>query len=72
MYSPDATELEIKLIQENLMADYILKPSDITRIWKSARMKDELVKFFQELYKPSSQFEEEKVEYNQINILAEY
>ena len=54
------------------MADYILKPSDITRIWKSARMKDELVKFFQELYKPSSQFEEEKVEYNQINILAEY
>lgn len=46
------------------MADYILKPSDIKRIWKSARMKDELVKFFQELYKPASQFEEDKVEYN--------
>ena len=35
-------------------------------------MKDELVNFFQELYKPASQFEEEKVEYNKINILAEY
>ena len=35
-------------------------------------MKQELVRFFQELYKPKSQFEQEKVEYNQINILAEY
>ena len=35
-------------------------------------MKDELVKFLQELYKPKSQFEQERVEYNQINILAEY
>ena len=35
-------------------------------------MKAELVNFFQELYKPKSQFEQEKVEYNQINILAEY
>jgi hypothetical protein len=35
-------------------------------------MKDELVKFFQDLYKPKSQFGQEKVEYNQINILSEY
>ena len=35
-------------------------------------MKDELVKFLQEFYKPKSQFEQEKVEYNHINILAEY
>lgn len=35
-------------------------------------MKDEIVKFLQELYKPKSQFEQEKVEYNHINILAEF
>ena len=35
-------------------------------------MKTELVNFFQDLYKPKSQFEQEKVEYNQINILAEF
>ena len=35
-------------------------------------MKQELVLFFQELYKPKSQFDQERVEYNQINILAEY
>lgn len=34
-------------------------------------MKDEIVKYFQEKYKPKSQYEAEKVEYNQINILAE-
>ena len=63
-FNPDATELEIKLINEKLMSDYILKPSDVTRIWKTTRMKDELIAFFQELYKPASQYEEEKVEYN--------
>ena len=42
----DATPLEIKLIQENLINDYILKPSDVTRTWKATRMKDELIEFF--------------------------
>lgn len=55
-----------------MISDYILKPSDVTRTWKAARMKEELIEFFQELYKPASQYEEEKVEYNQITILAEY
>ena len=54
------------------MSDYILKPSDVTALWSAPRLKQELVAFFQELYKPASKFEEEKVEYNQINILAEY
>ena len=72
VHNPNASELEIILIKEKLINDFVLKPSDIQRVWKSPRMKDELVKFFQELYKPASQFEQEKVEYNQINILAEY
>ena len=35
-------------------------------------MKEEIIAFLQDLFKPESQFEQEKVEYNQINILAEY
>jgi len=35
-------------------------------------MKDAIVKYLQEMYKPKTQFEQEKVEYNHINILAEY
>ena len=47
-------------------------PKDVQTLWASTRLKDELVKFFQNLYKPASQYEQEKVEYNKINILAEY
>ena len=51
---------------------FIITPVDVRRMFNSPRTKEELVKFFQDLYKPKSQFEQERVEYNQINILAEY
>lgn len=57
-------ELELKLISTGKISSFIFMPSDIRKIWQSPRMKDELVKFFQDLYKPKSQFEQEKVEYN--------
>lgn len=66
------TQLEAALIEQGIISNYILLPSDIETLWKSMRVKDELVKFLQEKYKPKSQFEQEKVEYNQINILAEF
>ena len=72
MVADGPDELELKLISSGKISDFILMPSDIRKVWKSPRTKDELVKFFQELYKPKSQFEQEKVEYNQINILSEY
>ena len=60
------------LIEQGKISEYILLPSDITKIWRSTRLKDELVKHLQNLFKPKSQFEQEKVEYNHINILAEF
>jgi len=36
---------------------FILSPVDVRRIFNAPRPKEELVKFFQELYKPKSQFE---------------
>lgn len=68
----DVTELELKLLAAGKISDFVLNPSDIKRIWRANRMKEAIVKFLQDLYKPASQFEEEKVEYNKINILAEY
>ena len=53
----DVSALELKLLENNKLAGFILLPSDITKIWRSTRVKDELVKFLQELYKPKSQFE---------------
>lgn len=64
--------LELKLIGAGKINKFIFKPSDVKRLWASNRVKEEIILFLQDLFKPDSQFEQEKVEYNQINILAEY
>ena len=69
---PEFESVQRKLLQYGKLTEYVFKPSDVRDIWASSRVKDELVKFFQELYKPASQYEQEKVEYNKINILSEY
>ena len=58
------SDLEYLLISSGKISKYLFKPSDIETFYKSTKMKAELVNFFQELYKPKSQFEQEKVEYN--------
>lgn len=35
-------------------------------------MKEDLIAIFQEYFKPKSSLEQEKVEYNEINIFSEY
>lgn len=42
---PDVTELEIKLLETGKIGSYMLLPSDVTKIWRTTRVKDELVKF---------------------------
>jgi hypothetical protein len=64
--------LELKLIGAGKINKFVFKPSDVKRLWASNRVKEEIILFLQDLFKPDSQFEQEKVEYNQINILAEY
>ena len=50
----------------------ILKPSLIKKIWTSSNMKEEFIHIFQDFFKPKSSLEQEKVEYNEINIFSEY
>lgn len=50
----EVTRLELKLLANGKLDGFVLLPSDICRIWKSSRVKEELVRFFQELYKPRS------------------
>jgi hypothetical protein len=42
---PDVTALELKLLENNKLAGFMLLPSDITKIWRSTRVKDKLVEF---------------------------
>ena len=69
---PDVSELETHLLATGKISSFTLLPSDIVKIQRQTRMKEEIVKFLQELYKPRSQFEQERVEYNHINILSEF
>ena len=50
----------------------IVKPGEVARIWNSSHMKEDLITVFQEYFKPKSSIEQEKVEYNEINIFAEF
>lgn len=51
----------------------MLSPQIVQKAWQDqTQVKKYLIGFFQDYYKPKSSFEQEKVEYNQINILAEY
>lgn len=68
----DVSKLEQALSDNGSLDGYLMLPSEIERLWKHARVKDELVKFFQEKWKPKNQFDPEKIEYNQIIIVAEY
>jgi hypothetical protein len=51
---------------------YMLKPSDIKDIWKNSKVRNAMFAFMQNYFKPKSSYEPEKVEYNALNILAEY
>lgn len=69
----EVTPLESALCTDGgSMSNYLMLPSEIERLWKSPRVKDELVLYFQEKWKPKSQYDPEKIEYNQIIIVAEF
>ena len=49
--------LELKLIGAGKINKFIFKPSDVKRLWASNRVKEEIILFLQDLFKPDSQFE---------------
>ena len=49
--------LELKLIGSGKINKFIFKPSDVNRLWASNRVKEEIILFLQDLFKPESQFE---------------
>ena len=55
----EVAQIQKKLLQYGKQTEYVLLPSDVRTLWASNRIKDELVKFFQALYKPASQYEQE-------------
>lgn len=69
---PNTDVPELELLLAFRFQHFILKPSHVAKAWKSSHMKEDLISIFQEHFKPKSSIEQEKVEYNEINIFSEY
>jgi hypothetical protein len=52
--------------------DFMLKPSHINDIWKNSKVKVAMFNFMSNYFKPRTSYEPERVEYNALNILADY
>ncbi len=53
-------------------AEFIFKPSDVTEVWSKSRSKEAMLDHLAVYFKPKSSFDVERVDYNALNILAEY
>ena len=74
----DPEEEEPKKLEEELhepveeSETFILSASKVQHVWTSPRPREALVEVMQEHFRPKSSLEDEKMEYNEINILSEY
>jgi hypothetical protein len=51
---------------------YMIKPSTIISIWKNSKVKVAMFNFLANYFKPRTSYEPERIEYNALNILADY
>ena len=51
---------------------YMIKPSNLKAIWSTFKVKKAMFEFMQWYFRPKSSYEPERVDYNALNILAEY
>jgi len=53
-------------------SDFIFKPNDIAEVWSKSRSKEAILDHLASFFKPKSSFDVERVDYNALNILAEF
>ena len=76
--APVALENEDDVAAKGLIQDHeafthsMLKPSDVKDIWSIFKVHKKMFNFMQWYFRPRSSFEPERVDYNALNILAEY
>ena len=50
----------------------MLKPSNLVSIWSIFKVKKGMFEFMQWYFRPKTSYDTERVDYNALNILAEY
>ena len=51
---------------------YMIKPSNLRDIWSISQVKKKMFEYIQWYFRPKNSYEPERVDYNALNILAEY
>ena len=52
--------------------NYLIKPSNIRTIWSTFKVKKSMFDYLQWYFLPKNSYDTERVDYNALNILAEY
>ena len=59
--------------EDNIVYEsYMIKPSNLKNIWQTFKVKKAMFEFMQWYFRPKNSYEPERVDYNALNILAEY
>ena len=59
--------------EDNICFDsYMIKPSNLRDIWSISQVKKKMFEYMQWYFRPKNSYEPERVDYNALNILAEY
>ena len=53
-------------------SDYMMKPSNLRDIWSIFKVKKSMTDFLTWYFRPKNSYDPERVDYNALNILAEY
>ena len=74
-----ASQLEGSIVAEGLdfedniaFSEYIIKPSNLKQIWSTFKVKKAMLDYLQWYFRPRNSYDPERVDYNALNILAEY
>lgn len=65
-------EKEVVVSIDDGFETHMLKPSEIARLSGASKLKVVMLQFYQWFFRPRSSYENERVDYNTLNILAEY
>lgn len=56
----------------NITLDFIISSLKVKEIWANSKPKNALLEHLQWYFRPKSSYDVERVDYNALNILAEY
>ena len=67
-----AEELGMEAEDNICFNNYMMKPSNIRDIWGTFKVKQNMFNYLQWYFRPRNSYDPERVDYNALNILAEY